>query len=619
MATNMKLRLITETIDDVVQAISQSSGLTPEQIKVAASAPSPKYWKWTLNQWHKGNINPSSKDVAKSLQELFDKFEVISKLGPKTDINTYKTAEDLKAYIALANQRIIEKFGDGAKVLYKHDPFIIYAVSDVDALKLIGEGSKWCTRGSYPDCAADSYIYNHSYVIVITKDHKPYIQFTPNLREINWADNKRMQKSLLEDILNDLGTSIEDILEKASGAPSITEGASEDAITLYKLTKCVEEGTYNSQLETPLTNFLQAAFSNYDLTNFGILFDQVDAIFENHNSASVNNTVLKRIDRYATQKLKVRVLSNGKAMDDDVKRALNNIVDMVCEFVSNRPSGPSRTPPYPSLRKVILDLSRKEGDLVSRLAGAYDTNIGRFIEDESERAEIRNIAAKSIEGIIELKNADGARVPEGERNLLAKALSDIKYNKLSEDDGEVPYFRQNFDNLIDYYEVITNAAHYDPNSRTPVRKDFHKAFRWPEYEKILLAYPVYSPSFDIYKSNFTTMLNSLTSYMAMNEITTADLPQAHATVYRYLQDLCRLYYEDRAQLISRDKYDVGLAETLMSYLGLAATESDANQLIALFNQYPQVVNDQILETFISSISTADRPSPESFSRFMTMR
>ena len=609
MVIDMKLRLITETIDDMIQAISQQSGIPPAQVKATAAAPSQKYWKWTLNQWHKGNLDPTSKDTIKSLQELFDQFEVLAKQGTKTDINAYKTVEDLKAYIALAHQRQITKYGDGAKVIHQHDPFIIYAVKDAEALKLIGEGSKWCTRGSFPNCAADDYIYRHGYLIVITKAHEPYIQFTPDLKEINWDSNAAVPKSTLFEILSDLGTSVSDLIEKSTDTPSITAGASRDAITLYNLTKCTEAGTYNPQLEEPLAVFLRRAFNNViSSEHYGILFDELQAIFRNHNSRATTGSALTRIDSYATRRLIVRVLSNGKAMAEDVGRALSNIIDMVCEFLSIRPkpsTGSIRdTRPYHSMREIILELFNASKDYrggLSKLAGAYDTNVGRFVETEAERADIRNIAAQNIEGILELKSADGARVPEGENYLLSKVLSDIEENKQMLQVDEIPYFTQNFDNLFDYYETITDVSYFDPNRLELLRTKNYNVFRWPEYEQILLAYPVYSPSYEAYKSKFTTLLNSLTSYMVMNEITTADLPQAQVTIYRYLRDLSRLYYEDRAQFISQDRNDTGIIGALSTYLGLAATENDANQIIALFNLYPQVVNDRVLNKFINSI------------------
>jgi hypothetical protein len=72
----------------------------------------------------------------------------------------------------------------GAEVVLKYGQYTTVEVSDADVLKNLGEGTKWCTRGSYPECRAEDYIKKYYYIYIVFDGDKPIIQYTPDYSQI---------------------------------------------------------------------------------------------------------------------------------------------------------------------------------------------------------------------------------------------------------------------------------------------------------------------------------------------------------------------------------------------------------------------------------------------------
>ena len=88
---------------------------------------------------------------------------------------------------------------DGVEVFDKSGPMVAYIISDADSLKAMGEGSKWCTRGSYPACRAEIYLTKNGPQIIVVYNGRLVAQFSSDLEEIKNQENNNIK-------LNDLYT-----------------------------------------------------------------------------------------------------------------------------------------------------------------------------------------------------------------------------------------------------------------------------------------------------------------------------------------------------------------------------------------------------------------------------
>lgn len=211
----MKLRIILETIQDQMNAISQRLSIEPDDVILIARRTSNKHWKFVLNQWFQNKIRLPEDSLR--VKEAITSFEKYRKSLSLKDINQYKTISEIdkaiqdvindknKEFMAKINKRT------NVKVISKKGPYTTIIVDDVDDLMDLGEGTKWCTRRSYPESQAAICLNIYKYVYMIFKDDKPIIQATSGFEEINTADNipvNERTKNLGG------GLSIEDLLPK---------------------------------------------------------------------------------------------------------------------------------------------------------------------------------------------------------------------------------------------------------------------------------------------------------------------------------------------------------------------------------------------------------------------
>jgi hypothetical protein len=72
----------------------------------------------------------------------------------------------------------------GVELYNSKNQYKSYKITSVESLQQLGEGTKWCTRGSYKDCMASHYINEHGWIGQIWDGNKPIIQYTPDYLQI---------------------------------------------------------------------------------------------------------------------------------------------------------------------------------------------------------------------------------------------------------------------------------------------------------------------------------------------------------------------------------------------------------------------------------------------------
>lgn len=183
----MKIRLINETVTDQINQLSQKYNLPTQEIVNQAKTIHPKYSKYVINQWYQEYIKLP--EDAHRVQETLAEFDKHKKLLPNKDINQYKRLSDIETAIDTALGRKQETFianlnRPGVKIINQVGKYTVVEITDPEALKDLGEGTKWCTRRSYPNCRAESYLENYRSINIIFKEEKPFIQYTPDYTQI---------------------------------------------------------------------------------------------------------------------------------------------------------------------------------------------------------------------------------------------------------------------------------------------------------------------------------------------------------------------------------------------------------------------------------------------------
>jgi hypothetical protein len=233
----MKLKsIILETIEDQINTIlsrynnkatyhyiDQLDALDSDaQVKWVINlckAVSEKYWKWVLNQIYKQNIVPSSTDSAFRLGRIVKWINLDAPLpagiplhmttleyanilkqfrdtsrkgilqGKESDINTYNSISDIYLTLKQHDERAKQLALANKEVAASGGRFNIIRVNTPWDLEKIGSGTGWCTRGDAPECKSNVYIEDFGHIYVVLRDYEPYIQFTPDLSEVQ--DNNR--------------------------------------------------------------------------------------------------------------------------------------------------------------------------------------------------------------------------------------------------------------------------------------------------------------------------------------------------------------------------------------------------------------------------------------------
>ncbi len=118
-------------------------------------------------------------NFADDLHDLLERFIAeksnLDRLGMSKNINDYDLDSLEEALKRVATSS--DKGGDGVEKIGSAGPYTIYKVTDAQKLKELGEGTSWCTRGSYPgENRAQYYLEEYRAVYVVFKGNKPVMQ-----------------------------------------------------------------------------------------------------------------------------------------------------------------------------------------------------------------------------------------------------------------------------------------------------------------------------------------------------------------------------------------------------------------------------------------------------------
>ena len=197
--------LISYLLDEAVFPVQQLDkaervlGLSKEDIVNTVEqfdpTPTKDYSVWILKQWlFKNILLPEDGHRVLTTLTHYDKQKRKADSQLQKDINRYRTIHDLeraleeeipalKATAVEVGQQVKDLPGVTVVKIVPPD-MVVLKVKDPDSLATLGEGTKWCTRRSYPDCQAESYIDDYGYVYVVLKQGKPFVQYTPDYEQV---------------------------------------------------------------------------------------------------------------------------------------------------------------------------------------------------------------------------------------------------------------------------------------------------------------------------------------------------------------------------------------------------------------------------------------------------
>ena len=187
--------MILETVTDQIQALAQRNSISPDEVKSLCQQASQDYWKWVLKQWFDGKI--SLPEDVERVDGILSSFKSVLSRVPadKRDIFKLKSLEEIGALIAplsgVSSSKKSHKITGlpGVKLVNTNGPYETYEITDEESLKKIGEGTRWCTRGSHPECAAGEYLKTHGKIFTIFQNGRPVIQYTPDYDQIQGIKN----------------------------------------------------------------------------------------------------------------------------------------------------------------------------------------------------------------------------------------------------------------------------------------------------------------------------------------------------------------------------------------------------------------------------------------------
>lgn len=194
----MKLRLIVESFNKLLKLVADRDGISPENLLyyVKAADPTGKQHGFILKLLKDRKIR-LPEDKQKTLETIanFEKYK--SKLEIR-DINRYSSLQQIQDAVEPYVGSTSKKSGDigitwknmpGVSVIARNGSVTTIAVSDVNTLAEIGEGTQWCTRKSYPDCMAERYLEHYDHINVVMVGNTPTIQYTPDYDQVMDRDD----------------------------------------------------------------------------------------------------------------------------------------------------------------------------------------------------------------------------------------------------------------------------------------------------------------------------------------------------------------------------------------------------------------------------------------------
>jgi hypothetical protein len=133
--------IIESRVDDF--KIKHGKKFSPQNITKIIKTISPKYLDWVGKVMDDVNFDENFKTLVTALK----RFDAISTNLPLTDINQYKTLNDLATSINTYNNRVRRDVKEvkGGKVVYDDGRFFVVNPLNYESSCYYGKGTKWCT------------------------------------------------------------------------------------------------------------------------------------------------------------------------------------------------------------------------------------------------------------------------------------------------------------------------------------------------------------------------------------------------------------------------------------------------------------------------------------------
>jgi hypothetical protein len=178
-----------------VRAVAQKLGITDEELKQWVNqvdfTPNKSFAVWVLKGLKKGDFQ--LEDQAR-ISDVIRNYSRLRTMRIIDDIFTFPNLNELENTIAALSGRGSKRQGysginpetlPGVKKTYERPDLTVFNVTDPKSLAEMGEGTKWCTRKSFQNCMAASYIKNQGSINVGYRDGKPFVQYNPDFSMVN--------------------------------------------------------------------------------------------------------------------------------------------------------------------------------------------------------------------------------------------------------------------------------------------------------------------------------------------------------------------------------------------------------------------------------------------------
>jgi hypothetical protein len=168
----------------------------------ADPTPDKQYDSWILRQWvtHQVILPEDAEKVKEYLQHFTElKRKPSSQLN--RDIHRYPTFGDLQRAVQQERPEVLRVPAEvaskisgleGVEVNKVDGPYITLRVTDPRSLGILGEGTRWCTRGANSSWAR-SYLEDFGAIYVVLKDGVPFMQYTPDYSQVMDVQDQPME------------------------------------------------------------------------------------------------------------------------------------------------------------------------------------------------------------------------------------------------------------------------------------------------------------------------------------------------------------------------------------------------------------------------------------------
>lgn len=189
----MRLATIAESYLGKLRRTADYLGISPSELESSINEidPSGKYGIFILKLIANKNVRVPEDNIR--IKEAIDNFVKYKHKLDVKDINKYSSLRDVETAVEpYLGSKPKRKGGldinilslPGVEVVNRYKNFTTIMVTDPESLMQIGEGTKWCTRGSYVNCQAKAYINEYSAIYVVLEDNVPIIQYTPDFEQV---------------------------------------------------------------------------------------------------------------------------------------------------------------------------------------------------------------------------------------------------------------------------------------------------------------------------------------------------------------------------------------------------------------------------------------------------